>query len=169
MPLSRDPDAQARQLGNLRRGGPPAEPGNRLASTHGGYSAVSEQDKDAKVRAVYDALAADAPLRGPDGGLPRSDAMVVGLLARCLVRLERVEADMADHGWKDRHTGQARPVVDLEGRLRREALDYARELGMTPRSRLALGLDLARGRDLASEMAADADTERRELEGGDDG
>lgn len=161
MPLSRDEEARSRQLKNLRRGGPPAAAGNALAATHRGYSAVSAREQDAKARAVYDALAADAPLRAPDGGLPRSDSMVVGLLARCLVRLERVEDDMDAHGWRDRESGEARPVVELEGKLRREALDYARELGMTPRSRLALGLDLQRGFDLAQAMAADGEAERR--------
>lgn len=71
MPLSGDPDARARQLANLRPGARTAPPGNRRALSHGGYAAVTRDRLDTKVREVYDALAADAPLRDLDGGLPQ--------------------------------------------------------------------------------------------------
>lgn len=146
---STDPRKRARQRSNLRQG-PAAPKGNQLARSHGGYAVVTARERDEKAREVFAALSADAPLRGPDGGLPAADTAVVSLFSRCLVQLERVEQDMADHGWRDRKTGEPRPVVDLARRLRAEALDYAESLGMTPRSRARLGLDLQRSFDLAA-------------------
>ena len=49
--------------------------------------------------------------------------------------------------------GIPRPAVEFERRLRAEARDHAAELGLTPRSRAALGLDLARSIDLATAMS----------------
>jgi hypothetical protein len=144
--------AEQRALANLRPG-PKAPPGNRLAESHGGYSAVSAEEREERVGRVFEALGEDAPMRGPDGGLPRADAVAVDLLARCLVRLERVERFHRDCGWLDPKTKLPRPSVDLEGRLRREALDLAESLGMTPRSRARLGLDLGRTFDLARHWA----------------
>lgn len=161
MPLSGDPEARARQLANLRDA-PPAPAGNRRAMVHGGYAALSADELEPKVREVRDALAADAPLRDPDGSLPAADATVVRLFASCLVRLERVEHDLADHGWRDRETGEPRSAVELEGKLRREALDLAESLGMTPRSRVRLGLDLQRGQTFAEQLADDHRAEEAE-------
>ena len=143
MPLSHDPEKRSKQLANLRPGsGAPA--GNRRALAHGGYAAVSPLERDRKASEIFEALSVDAPMRVQAGGLPAADTAVVSLFARCLVQLERVEADMADHGWRDRETGDPRPVVELARRLRAEALDYAESLGMTPRSRAKLGLDHTR-------------------------
>jgi len=62
--------------------------------------------------------------------------------------------------------------VELERQLRLEALDYARELGLTPRSRAALGLDLVRSFDLAAHWQAEdergADAEGEAIEEGSD-
>lgn len=82
---------------------------------------------------MFEAVAADAPLRDDAGELPAADHVQVRLLAECLCRLEDV----------------SRSLIELEGRLRREAADHLRELGMTPASRAKLGLDVARGFDLA--------------------
>jgi Phage terminase, small subunit len=162
MPLSgRDP-ARKRQLDNLKPA-PPAPPGNRRAVTHGAYAAIVRERHDRKRLQVFEALAFDVPLR-EGGELPRPDAVVVSLLAETLCRLEDVKRDIDDHGWRDRKTGDPKPVVTLERRLRREALDYAEALGMTPRSRARLGLDLAQlqRRDFALEAADDAERERRD-------
>lgn len=142
-PLSSDPEKAAIQKANLRRGGP-VQPGNAHRRSHGGYAAVAAEQMEAKAREVYESLADDAPLRDSAGELPAADTMVVRLLAECLCRLESVGSDVRDHGWKDRKTGEPRPVVELESRLRAEALALARELGMTPAARAKLGLDLVR-------------------------
>jgi len=141
-PLSGDEKARDRQLANLRRGGP-VQPGNSHRVTHGGYARVAIEQMEAKAREVFEALAGDAPLRDSDGELPAADTLAVRMLAECLVRLDRVAADVRDHGWRDERTGDPRPVIELENRLRAEALTWARELGMTPAARVRLGLDLA--------------------------
>src|SRR3954463_6928704 len=79
MPLSRDRSARERQLDNLRRA-PSAPLGNRRAVQHGGYARVALEQLDAKAVEVFDALAADAPLRGPRGELPAADSVPVRLL-----------------------------------------------------------------------------------------
>jgi hypothetical protein len=154
MPLSSDPVKRERQLSNLRRGNNPAPSGNRLAVRHAGYARIARERLDAKQREVYDALAADAPVRGPDGGLPSAHAVPVRLLAEALCRLDDVSAHLRDFGVLDQRTGDPRPAAELEGRLRREALDLAEALAMTPRSAGKLGLDLARTEDVARGIAA---------------
>ena len=155
MPLSRDSEKKAAQLANLRPGAKAPEPGNVRALRHGGYGRIAET-LEAKAGEVYEALSADAPLRGPDGGLPPADAAAVTLLARCLVRLESVCEYLDRRGWET-EDGAPRPAVELEARLRREAADHLDALGMSPRSRARLGLDLQRGFDLAAEWAEEED------------
>lgn len=167
MPLSDDPSKRQRQLANLKQA-PPAPRRNARARVHGGYAQVAEARLDASAREVFAAVASDAPLRGPDGELPASDAVAVRLLADCLCRLDDVSANIRDHGLFDAKTKALRPVVELERRLRQEAREHAGELGLTPRSRVALGLDLARGADLATAMAEDAERELAELEANSD-
>ena len=155
-PLSRDPEARARQLANLRDAPPPAPAGNARARRHGGYAEVARERIEGRARELLDALSADAPLRDADGELPRPDAAIVHLLATALCRLEDVESHLTAHGYLT-DDGGVRPAADLASRLRRETADYLDALGMTPRSRARLGLDLSRGFDLAREMAAEAD------------
>jgi hypothetical protein len=85
------------------------------------------------------------------------------LLAECLSRLEDVRAHLRDFGLFDQ-TKQPRPALEVERHLRREAADYLDALGMTPRSRAKLGVELTRTFDLAQAMAADAERERRDGE-----
>lgn len=155
MPLSQDPRKRARQLANLSAGPPPPPLGNQRARRHGGYAQVAIARLDAKVRDVFDALAADAPLRDSTGGLPHADTAQVRLAAECLCRLDDVSDNVRDHGLLDA-SGGLRAVVELEGRLRREAADHLDALGMSPRSRAKLGLDLSRSLDLAQEWALQA-------------
>src|SRR5687767_382076 len=124
VPLSRREGARRRQLANLSSR-PPAPPaGNQRARRHGGYAAVVRERLEAKTLEVYEALAADAPLRDPGGDLPRADHAIVALLAECLCRLEDVGASVRDYGLLDQKTGAVRPAVELERRLRQEAADH---------------------------------------------
>ena len=151
-PTSRDPARRARQLANLRNA-PPAPGGNRLAVRHGGYAAIVHERLEAKALEVFDALAADAPLRGPTGDLPAPDVAQVRLLAEALCRLDTVSADVSAFGLleqRGKRRGQVRPAAELEGRLRREVADHLDALGMSPKSRARLGLDLVRSFDLAA-------------------
>jgi hypothetical protein len=142
MPLSRDPERRRRQLANLSKRPPSPPAGNQRARSHGAYAQVVAASLDAKVRTIFEALAADAPVR-ENGALPAADAVVVRLLAETLCRLDSVSEFLSRRGWQD-DKGVPRPAIVVETRLRDQALDLARELGMTPRSRAALGLDLVR-------------------------
>ena len=157
-PLSRDPRKRARQIANLRRG-VTTTPGNQHGRRHGGYAPIARRDLDAKRREVYDALAADAPLRDAEGELPSHDAAAVRLLAECLCRLDSVSDYLSRHGWQT-EDGEVRPAVEVERRLRAEALDWMRELGLTPKARAALGLDLARTASPADDAEHRAARER---------
>jgi len=157
--LSNSEGARNRQLANLKRGNNPAAPGNRLPVTHGAYAVLARDALEAKQREVFDALAADAPLR-ENGDLPRHDGAIVALLAACMLRLESISAYLRDHGIVDAKTGQPRAVLEAEGRIRREAADLLDSLGMTPRSRARLGIDVQRGFDLAAHWAEQAAAER---------
>ena len=64
-----------------------------------------------------------------------------------------MSANLRDFGLFDQKSGAARPALDIERRLRREAAEYLDALGMTPRSRARLGVDLTQARDLAQEWA----------------
>ncbi len=159
MPLSRDPEARQRQLANLQPGAAPAPAGNQRRLSHGGYAEVARERVESRVGELLAALAEDAPLRDADGELPAPDTAIVHLLATALCRVEDVERYLTAHGYLA-DDGSVRPAADLAGRLRKEAADYLDALGMTPRSRAKLGLDLAHGFDLASAMAADARREQ---------
>lgn len=154
-PLSADPVKRARQLGNLQRGGGrPLSPEHRPALRHGAYATIAADRLDAKAREVFDALAADAPLR-ERGELPAADGAVVRLAAEALCRLDSVSDYLARRGIED-EKGQLRAgVLEVEGRLRREASDHLEALGMSPRSRARLGVDVARAQafDLAQHWA----------------
>ncbi|MEJ7785506.1 MAG: hypothetical protein WKF96_11935 [Solirubrobacteraceae bacterium] len=135
--------------------------GNQHRRTHGAYAAVAVDRLDVKAREVFDALAADAPLR--DGGeLPAADGAAVRLAAEVLCRLDSVGDYLARRGIEDAAGALREGVLDLERRLRAEAADHLDSLGMTPRSRARLGLDVARaGVDLAALWAEQAHEDDR--------
>lgn len=161
MPLSGNPRKRERQLRNLKPA-PPVQPGNRFAVQHGGYAAIARNRLEEKQRQVFDALSVDAPLRDARNELPRHDAVQVALLAEVLCRLDDVNAYLSARGYLD-GKGNVRPAAELAGRMRREASDYLDALGMTPKSRAKLGLDLARTTDLATAMSEPDDERRAEL------
>lgn len=165
MPLSNRPAARERQLANLNPRPPAPPPGNQRARKHGGYAQVAEARLDDKAREVYVALAADAPVRDAAGELPAADAVAVRLLAECLCRLDDVAANVRQFGIFDQDSGEVRPVVELERRLRGEARDHAADLGMTPAGRAKLGLDLARTESLAATWARQAAEELDTVDG----
>jgi hypothetical protein len=151
-PVSKDPEKAARQLANLRPfPSPPA--GNVRALKHGGAAreatllrAGSWQER------IFAELEVEAPLRDRDGGLPAHDRQVVELCASALARLESVE------GWLAMRPpltekGDPWPAEDMARRLRREVAGYLDSLGMTPKSRAVLGVDLVRSADLATALA----------------
>ena len=169
MPLSKREAARRRQLANLTGRPPAPPPGNQRARRHGGYAQVAVARLDVKAREVFDALAADAPLR-ENGELPAADAAIVRLAAEALCRLDSIADWLARRGIEDAKGELRASALELEGRLRREASDYLAELGMSPRSRARLGLDVQRGFDLAEHWAEQDAADRADValeEGGD--
>jgi hypothetical protein len=144
MPLSSNPEKREAQLANLVPGGAPAPAGNQRAVTHRGYAAIARDRLDGKVAEVFEAIGEDLPLQGPDGEPPAADVAQVRLLAECMCRLEDVAANIRDFGLFDQKSGDIRPAVDLERRLRKEAAGHLDALGLNPRSRVKLGLDVAK-------------------------
>ena len=155
--LSSDPVKRERQLANLRRGGT-ASPGR--PSAHGAYAVIAVERLEKREVDVFTALAGDAPLRNSDGSLPAADAVVVRLLAECLCRLDTIGAHLRDRGILD-EKGNVKPVVEVEGRLRREAADHASALGMTPASRSKIGMDLIRAEVAAQSVEGDREARAR--------
>ena len=149
-PLSNDPERRSRQLANLRPGRGKAGPGNGRAISHGAYAQISAERLDAKTLEVAAALSSDAPVKAHDGTLPAADVAVIRLLADALCRLDDIAAYLLRRGWED-SDGRPRAVLEYEARLRNHVVDLLRELGMTPRSRAALGLDVVRARSAADE------------------
>jgi hypothetical protein len=146
---SDNPESRARSLANLRDG-PAAPLGNRYTVKHGVYATIAEAELEAKTREIFDALAADAPVRAADGGLPAHDALAVRMLADALIRRERALAEEA-HGLEvtsGPNKGKLRGVVEFGLRLDSQVLDLLRELGLTPlaRAKLLGQLDPGRGK-----------------------
>lgn len=154
------------------------EKGNQRARSHGAYAKIAPARLDEKARELYDALAADAPVREADGSLPAADAVAVRLAADTLCRLEDVQAWIEENGIfdsrrqnagykrtkkKGRYRRSADPMraVEMEDRLQRRLMDQLDSLGMTPRSRAKLGLDQARQFDLAREWEQQDRAQRR--------
>jgi len=123
---------------------------------HGAYARVAAGRLDAKALEVMEALAADAPLRDADGGLPAADGALVRLAAEALCRLDSVADYLARRGIEDENGELRGTVLEIEGRLRREASDHLEGMGMSPRSRARLGVDVARAQsfDLARHWSA---------------
>jgi hypothetical protein len=142
MPLSRDPIKRKKQLGNLRPGAGAGDGGLQRARTHGFYAEITDAELEGPTRQVYDALAADAPVK-EHGSLPAPDVLPVRWLAEAIVVIERLKDYRLRKGVEDEH-GKPRSALELELRARGYALDLAKELGMTPAARAKLGLDLVR-------------------------
>lgn len=161
---------------------PPPSPGNRHGMTHGGLATPSPIELEPLEREIFEALAADAPVKDADGTLPAADRAVVSLLAQTWWRLQNVRTWLDEHGEvhtrrytsddpkqkrrrerakRKRRAYDPMRVVELEAKLRREAADYLDALGMTPRSRAKLNLDQARSFDLAKEWEEQDRAKRR--------
>jgi hypothetical protein len=149
--LSRDPEKRAKQLANLKQGDAPKQWGQTFSLKYGARATGRTLPVEGKAALIYELLAETAPLRDQDGSLPQSDRLVVELLALCLARLDACTTYVAMHGPLDLK-GNVRPAAEYEVKLRREAAGHADSLGMSPRSRARLGLDLTRTQSFAEQM-----------------
>lgn len=130
-----------------------AKPGQQLALKHGARARVLPMRQSAKEQEIYDLLAQDVPLRDGDQ-LPAADRSVVQLLAQTLCRLEDVTAWLNENGIRDGRGKMRDNPLRWESRYRNQALRMMGELGMTPRSRAKLGVDISQTFDLAKHWAA---------------
>jgi hypothetical protein len=114
---------------------PPAEDGNTLAVKHGFWaSPMLRQDDRAEVEEIAGSIRELMPLQSP-----AFEPMLEQLACR-IWRQRRGYADLAEHGLV--RDGQPAPIlVDLSKLERQIARDLA-ELGMTPQSAAALGVDV---------------------------
>lgn len=151
-PISRDPDARARQIAALRKGGaPPAPKGNQHRRTHGAYAQLVEGVLDARIDRIRLALTEDSPLSNA------ADDAMIHQLAELMHRRDQVSANLTAFGLFEKD-GSERPAVALYLRFANAALDHAEAMGMTARSRARLGLDVVRAQGLV-DLMANADTD----------
>lgn len=157
MPLSTDAEKRAVQLANLRPGAGQAVEGNGRALSHGAYSAALVAEVEVEVRELMEALGAAAPVRDGDGSLPTADVVAVERAARALKRWRGLAQWLDLHGRiveRGKGKGGIKPAAELELKAERELAAALDALGMTPRSRAALGVDLARVAATAEDAAA---------------
>lgn len=136
------------------RGHPDFVKGNAVGVRHGAHTRTNlpTHRVEAKTEEIADAV----PVRGQDGGLHPSDRHAVAMLADVLVRIELASAHLAEVGMVNRtgrRKGEAHSLLRHISRWEAQARDWMNDLGMTPRARAALGVDLAKQRDLAREWA----------------
>jgi hypothetical protein len=135
-------------LANLRRGPQPglkpAPRGNTLGLRHGGRAEITIPGLDQARQDIFDRLSASAPVRDERGELPAADEATVELAARALARHRSVDNWLAVHGILDEKTGEPKKAVYYAESSARTADGLLAKLGMNPKDRAALGLDVAR-------------------------
>jgi hypothetical protein len=133
-----------RSLANLRAGAGAWQPGATVALRHGLRSRQpSAAVLDPIKQEIMDALAADLPIKDANGDVPGADRFMVEMCAIALLRVRRCEAFLALHGDAD-DRGRMRPEFDALGKAVEAAARLLDRLGMSTRSRAALGVDVSR-------------------------
>jgi hypothetical protein len=129
-----------------RRQAPAFEAGNVVARTHGGRAApwrYAERAAD-----IADELRPCVP------NVSAADETTLGLLAMQLARLEAMDMWLETNGVFDSRS-RVRPVVRLMLQTENSAAKLADSLGLNPRSRASLGLDIASTREALAEYVRD--------------
>lgn len=143
-------------LANIQRDGQPvagAEPGNERGLKHGAYG----QAITPRAEELREELLELVPV------VSDADQPTVTLLARVLARLEKADAWVDEHGLFDR-AGRTRPILKVIGGWESTAARLCDQLGLSPRARSALGLNLARTADAAAEAERRAEWRRNREE-----
>jgi hypothetical protein len=129
---------------------PPLKPGHQLSSRHGAYAVVQLRGRAAE-------LAADLREVVPLASL--SDSPTIDVLGLLLAQIERAHLVLAQaqHRELERLASEGKATAEERDDLRRltadlrgwvsTALRYFEALGLSPKSRLALGLDVLRAED----------------------
>ncbi|MGI8804342.1 MAG: hypothetical protein ACR2IN_01350 [Thermoleophilaceae bacterium] len=129
---------------------------------HGGLTTPSAEEV-APIEQELEQIMAAAPLRDSNGEVPISDRHWARELAADIWRLRRVRLWLDMHGALDEKTGNVKPAAALELKLSQHVREGLEAMGMTPRSRARLGLDLQRTADLATAMSEPDPDRRRRL------
>lgn len=87
------------------------------------------------------------------GWIRKSDTLSIHLLALCLRRIRQADAHLDRVGSLTNQKGEIRPVTDLLIKLIKEAQSLSDKLGLTPQSRVKLGLNTTRAAGLAAFLA----------------
>ncbi len=138
---------------------------------HGAFRTIPRDQLDAEIEAIYRALADSAPVRDPDGGLPKADEAAVEVAARALRRWREVVAWCDLYGRYVEKTGAVKPAAEHELACERALTAALATLGLDPTARAKLGLDVARAQrfDLArywqEHPPADLDADAEEVGG----
>lgn len=162
MPLSEDPLARAQQLANLQPA-PAAPAGNDRAVTHGGYKPIARDDLSAEMQVFYAAFASVVPVRSntdPDQVAPADEA-AVEVCARAFQRWRRVGAWVEEHGEIDEASGAERPAARFELACERALHRALDTLGLSPKSRLRLGVRLMQAAADLSRAMSETDPDKR--------
>jgi hypothetical protein len=118
---------------------PPFEPGNDAAVKHGAHSKLRLEPRAAELAGELRELL-DRQL-GP--ATCEADDPTIALAALALAQVEAATLWLAEHGLVDER-GQPRGLLRHLGTMINTASRLCDRLGMTPTSRAALGLDVAR-------------------------
>jgi hypothetical protein len=117
------------------------EKGNGHALIHGARSVVALEPRAAE---IADEVRGLVPASSP------SDEPSIRLLALALAQVEAATVWLAENGIVD-ETGNARNLLKHLGTMMNTAARIAANVGMTPTSRAALGVDVARTHDVLGE------------------
>jgi aminoglycoside phosphotransferase (APT) family kinase protein len=149
VPLSRDPERRANSLANLRRGGETRSAGNRHAQAHGGYITPREDELAEMIEQIEQIL----PVR-QEGAPPPADRFMVEELAKALTQDAAITRWLTGTALQARNPARVERAQDRRRALSRDIVSMLRELGLTPRSRLAMGVDVVRGMSAGEALQA---------------
>ena len=116
--------------------------GNQLALKHGGDAVLRLTPRSVE---IADGLREIVPASSP------SDEPTIRLLALVLARIETANEWLAENGIFRNRRGDPQPVLKALSTWENTAARLADRLGLTPTSRAALGLDLARAHEAGIE------------------
>ena len=137
---------------------PPFEPGNQVAVSHGAYATLRLNDRREE---LAEALREIVPASS------QADEATIWLLAGILTRIETATTYIDEHGIFQNAKGEPRAILARLSTWENTAARLLRDLGCTPTSRAAMGLDLARTPGAA--LAAYLEAQRRAKEQNGDG
>jgi len=140
---------------------PPAPFGNQRAAKSHAHSKPDKFIKEIEEarRLLIEGLSDRAPIKGSDGRPHPADEPTIEQAAIAVGRVRAIDNYLALNGYLD-EDGNPRPALEALDKAQRRATDLLDRLGMNPRSRAALGVDLVRAADLATAMS-EPDPERR--------